>query len=103
MRVSCRKGSHWAVHQTHLRIQLIDPSDGILDISPLNGTPDRHAILYAVQVDLRAETSLMGESLSGVLVAFNDEVVHDEAVEVTVKEQEEGGGAASHIWAREVV
>lgn len=47
-----------AATETHLWIQFVHSPDSILNVSPLDGTPNNHSVLDALQVDLRAHASL---------------------------------------------
>lgn len=67
---------------TYFWIKLVDAADGLFYIAALNGIANRHAILNAVQVDLRAEACLVGEALGGIFVAFDHKIIHDEPVQV---------------------
>lgn len=80
---------------THLRVQFINSADGVFDVASLNSTANGHSILDAVEVHLRAEAGLNSKLLCCVLVAFNDEIVHDESIHVTA------GGVRRKVEARQ--
>ena len=68
---------------TNLRVQVVHPSDSIPDITALERLSDVHPVLDGVEVDWRVEPSLLAEFLRRGLVALDDEIVHDEPVQVT--------------------
>lgn len=68
----------------HLWVEIVDSLDGLLNVSALNGCADNHAILDRLEVDGRFGATLMAELFGSVLVSFDDEVVHDEFVQIPI-------------------
>lgn len=70
--------------ETYLRVQLVDTTDGITNVTTLNGTANDHPGEDTVRVDKGLEAALFAEAVSCIFVSFDDQVVHHEAVEITV-------------------
>ena len=66
----------------YLRIQIVDPRDRPLDITAIESIPDVPPALYACKVDSGLNTCFKAKFLCSRLVSFNDEIIHDEAIEV---------------------
>jgi hypothetical protein len=73
-----------AAWSTYLWIELVDATDGVVDVAALDGSSDDHAVEDAFRVDEWLEAALPAKAVGGILVALDDEVVHDEPVEIAV-------------------
>ena len=73
---------------THLWIEVVDALNGLDNVALLDGLPDGHPVLDALEICLlrrrRCHPRLACKVLGGLLVALDDEVVHDEPIEVAV-------------------
>jgi hypothetical protein len=67
---------------THLRIQVIDSRDRFLDIAAVQSFTDVPTAFYACKVNSRLNSRLQAELLCSGLIAFNDEIVHHEAIKI---------------------
>lgn len=88
---------------THLRIQLIHSANGLLNIPPLNGSSDGHSVLDAGQVHLWSQPRLKREAGCSILVPFDYQIVHHEAIQVTRRARRRREGErrwCQHICAR---
>lgn len=70
--------------QAHLWIELVDPGDGLLDLAPPDGPANVDSSFDRVNVDRRRDARLASEAGGRVAVALDDEVVHDEPVQIAV-------------------
>lgn len=69
---------------TCLCINVVDHLYGIVQPASMDRVADGDALSDAVDVLGRADVGLLGELFSGARVAFGDEVVHDDPVDITV-------------------
>lgn len=69
----------------YLWIQLVDKLNGILDLAFVYGIADVDAFSNASHSLFRvADVGLLRELLGGTRIAFRDEIVHDDPVDITV-------------------
>ena len=73
-----------SIRWANLGIQIIDSLHGILDIPGLYGVANIHAVLDGGKVDVGRKRRFLAELFRSVLVALDNQIVHDECVEVTV-------------------
>jgi hypothetical protein len=71
----------------HLRIQVVDSRDRFLDITAIQSFTDVPTTFYACKVNSRLNSRFQAELLSRRLIAFNDEIVHHEAIEIPDKKK----------------
>lgn len=71
---------------TYMRIEVVDAPNSILDIATLDRRADGHAMLDRLEVD-RRDAGLAREAVGRFLVALDDEIVHQDAVELTAPRQ----------------
>lgn len=71
-----------AAERAHLWVQIVDPLYRLLDVSSLDGIPYRHPVLDRLKVRLRVHPCLPCKVLSRLLVAFYDEIVHHETIQI---------------------
>lgn len=69
-------------HHTHLWIQLVYPTDCIFNVATLDRTANDHSVLDALQIHLGIQACLEREAFGGVLVALDDEVIHNQPVQI---------------------
>ena len=67
---------------THVWIEIVDAPDSILDVAALDRRADGHAMLDGLEID-RPNARLACEAVGRLLVALDDEVVHQDAIELT--------------------
>ncbi len=82
--------------ETYLWVKLVDATDCVVNVTPLNSSTNNHAIQDTVRVDKRLETALPAEAIGCILVAFNDKVVHYESIKITVENASSGGKKSQH-------
>lgn len=70
----------------YLWINTIDHIDSLVDLAGVNGAAYPHAFPDALRIKRLGDVGLLGKLCSGARVAFGDEVVHDDPVDVTVWE-----------------
>lgn len=67
----------------YLGIQVINACDRPLDVTAIESIADIPPTLYACKVDGRLNTRLEAKFLCGRFISLNDEIIHDEAIEVS--------------------
>lgn len=67
----------------YLGIQVIDACDRPLDVTAIECIADVPPALYTCEVDGWLDTRFKAKFLCSRFVSFNDEIIHDEAIEVS--------------------
>jgi hypothetical protein len=70
----------------YLRVQIVDLSDGGIDITSVNSPSYFYAGLDGLLFERQLYVCFLGELLSSSRVAFADQVVHDDKVDVPVED-----------------
>ena len=65
-------------------IQFIDPLDGVLNVTSIDGFANCHPLLYCIDGGCGLDVGFRCEFLCGRWVPFADQVVHDNGVEIAV-------------------
>jgi hypothetical protein len=71
----------------HLRIQVVDSRDCFLDVTAIQGFTDVPTTFDACKVNSRLDSRFRAELLSRRFIAFNDEIVHHEAIKIPDKKK----------------
>jgi hypothetical protein len=66
----------------HLGVQVVDSSDRFLDITAIQSFTDVPTTFYACKVNSRLNSRFQAELFGRRLIAFNDEIVHHEAIKI---------------------
>lgn len=66
----------------YLWVEIVDSLNGLLNVATLDRCADNHAVLDGLEVDGWFCATLMAELFGGILVSLDDEVVHDEFVQI---------------------
>lgn len=74
---------------TYLRVQVVNARDRILNVAPLQGLTDVHPTLNAIKINWGDHARLPAELLSSGFVPLDDEVVHHQAIQVTVHDKQQ--------------
>lgn len=75
---------------SYLWVEIVDSLNGFLNVAAKDSFADNRAILDRLEVDGWFGATLMAELFRGVLESFDDEVVHDEFVQIpTVIDRDE--------------
>ena len=79
-----KSGEGW-VASAYLWVELVNKLNGILDLALVDSIADVDAFANAGRGLFRiADVGLLGELLGGTGIAFRNEIVHDDPVDVTV-------------------
>lgn len=78
---------------TYLSIDTVDQLDGLLDIAAEDGVPYLDPLSYGVDIEGFAlvEVRLLSELLGSTWIAFGDEVVHNDIVDVAEQDARQQG------------
>lgn len=82
------RSSRWIPQRdtaTYLWVELVDPCDRLFHLAALDRAPDVHPVLDRFKVDGRRQAGFPSKVLRRFSVAFDDEVVHHEPVQVTTR------------------
>src|SRR6266404_3153223 len=67
----------------YLWIQVVNPRDCLLDVTTIKGLANVPSALYACKVNSGLDARLKAEFLCSRFISLNNEIIHDEAIEVT--------------------
>lgn len=69
----------------YLWLQLIHAPNSFINVPSLDSIPDQHAFLDGLVVDADVDAGFLGEFDGGIAVTFDDEVIENDAVEISGK------------------
>lgn len=70
------------IYPTCLRVQIVDLRNSLIYLAILNRVPDIHSVFNRLQFHGWLESRLLSKLFRRVFVAFNDEIIHYELVQV---------------------
>jgi hypothetical protein len=73
-------------HDAHLWLELIHAANGFIHVPSFNRIADQHTLLDGLEVDADVDPGFFGELGSGIAVAFDDQVVEHDPVQITKEE-----------------
>jgi hypothetical protein len=79
------KGKAEKKSETYLGVKVVHEGDGVVHFASVQRLADVYSPFDAVEIHGRGETGFGTEVLRRGLVAFDDQIVHDEAVQVPVR------------------
>jgi hypothetical protein len=74
-----------SVEDTYLRVQIVDLSDSGINIASVYSSSYFYAGLNGLLFERQLDVCFLGELLSSSRVAFADQVVHDDEVDVPIE------------------
>lgn len=80
-RCLCRDaGSRCKEQDAHLWLEFIHTADSFINVTSFNRIADKHALFDGLEVDADVDSCFLCEFGGGIAVAFDDEVVKNDAV-----------------------
>jgi hypothetical protein len=64
----------------HLWLQFVHAANSLIDMAGFNRIADQHALFNRLIVDVDVDARFLCKLGSGIAVAFDDEVVEDDAI-----------------------
>lgn len=75
---------NWNVVCTYLRIEIIDLSDGGINVASMDSPSYFYARLDGLFLERETDVRFFGEPLRSSRVALTDQVVHDDKIDIPV-------------------
>ena len=88
--------------KTNLWVEFIDALNGKLHVTGMDGVTNVYSFLNGFTISRRNDAGFFGKDHCGVRIAFIDQIIHDEEVQVSIDECQSTTFYASSLDSEEV-